>query len=584
MKKITKGIFSVLMVFIMLLSYVVPIKNVVAISYGEGENLLKMDINNDLGFTITGVTVNSYNWTDPDDEFYSNNKQFHIVINVSGNETTGDKVPRVQYGSNWNNYIVASTQHNGNNHSFVLDVNDTEGQGFLGLSLEEEEKEQNNNNENNNNNNQNNEEDHGPHFDGKAYLIWSCKDGGVCIHYFDDIPNFDDGASTFYLESDIKDDQTGETFDINAKYKGWSTVDKFDNWVQKYKEFKKIQGEIDWSLVDPKDIVGDPLDMREYEEQAIKAGACTKENTPQDDFESCVDGFVLTKNIWSARAQLQPLPDEPTDNNAYVSYGDRNFKVVIYNNKYKGVSIGDLSELSYYPAYYTNPFIRQDQFDISGTSKDNPTVIDSILLEKTVKIKTLNYNSFDISKIEALDVPSNAVSITKENGEWRLVFSSNFYDNVVFKVTDSKGGTEYFRVNRYTISGYLRFVDNKPTISADFYFDRNKSYTDFNVVAKIIYRDGKTKRVNLSAIDGIDDGLGNITPGYEADEQASQEFANSGKGLKKSTFEYKLNEGEDRTISKVYLNVEYKGSTNNNYAGAFSGSGNGVEINFGEEE
>ena len=37
-------------------------------------------------------------------------------------------------------------------------------------------------------------------------------------------------------------------------------------------------------------------------------------------------------------------------------------------------------------------------------------------------------------------------------------------------------------------------------------------------------------------------------------------------------------------ISKVYINVEYKGSTSTNYAGAFTGSGKGVEITVGEEE
>ena len=37
-------------------------------------------------------------------------------------------------------------------------------------------------------------------------------------------------------------------------------------------------------------------------------------------------------------------------------------------------------------------------------------------------------------------------------------------------------------------------------------------------------------------------------------------------------------------ISKIYINVENKGSTDTNYAGAFAGSGEGVLINVGGEE
>ncbi|MBR3161729.1 MAG: hypothetical protein IKF19_03265 [Bacilli bacterium] len=424
----------------------------------------------------------------------------------------------------------------------------------------------------------------GQPFDGKAYLIWSCENGGVCYHHFTNIPNFDDGKSAFYKASDTKDDRTNEAFKVDAKYKGWATDNIFNNWVALYKTFKNIEGDIDWTTVNPQDIIGDPLDMRQYEEQAISAGVCTREGVEREEFEHCVDEYVISQGIWSLRARLQPLPDEPTDNNAYVSYGDRNFKVVIYNDNYKGIAIGNLTELSYYPAYYTNQFVRQDQFDISGTSKSKPTIVDSILLEKTVTIKTLNYNSFSISKIEAIGVPNNAVTISKTNDEYKLVFTSNFYDNVLFKVTDSNGGVEYFKVHRYTIDGNLRHMNNKPTIVADFYFDRNKTYTDFNITAKILYKNGTTKNKKMTAVKEIDDGLGNIIREYEVDEQSQGEFGVFGKGLKRSTFTYELNQGEEETISKVYLNVEYKGSTSTNYAGAFTGAGKGVEIDFGEGE
>lgn len=85
----------------------------------------------------------------------------------------------------------------------------------------------------------------------------------------------------------------------------------------------------------------------------------------------------------------------------------------------------------------------------------------------------------------------------------------------------------------------------------------------------------------MEASFGVDDGLGNVTPAYEVDEEDSE--YNKGKGLKKSTFEYSLSQGGKETIQKVYINVEHKGSTDTNYAGAFTGSGKGVELSFGEE-
>lgn len=425
----------------------------------------------------------------------------------------------------------------------------------------------------------------GDHFDGKAYLIWSCKNGGICFKHFDNIPNFDDGNSTFYKASGIIDDRTGEAFDVKASYKGWSTDAKFNNWVNAYKTYKGIEENenIDWSKVDPKDMIGDPIDVREYEDQTIKDGTCSKQTMAQDEFEACVDRYVASLGKWTARAQLQPV-GEPTDNNAYVSYGDRNFKVVVYNSKYKGITIGDLSDLNYYPAEWSNPFIRQDQYDISDTTKEKPTYVNAVLLEKTLNIKALNYNGFEIVKLEALDVPSDAVSISKANGEWKLVFSSNFYDNVVFKATDNKGEVSYFAVKRSTVDAWINNVDNTPHLYAEVYYDRNNTYTDFNLSANITYKDGTTEKVKLTHYNKVDDGLGNISEVNEEDQE-NPKFGPAGKGLKKAVFVYKLPNGKSgKDIKKAYINVEYKGSTSKKYAGAFAGSGKGILANIYQEE
>ncbi len=606
-KKLPKMVMALTMVFAMILSYfVMPITTVIALTHGEGEKFITVDIANNLGFTITSATINSYNWTNAQDEYHSNNDQYHIVINVTGNESTGDKVPEIQYGGNWNEYINSSTQVEENNYSFVVDVNlsgvvgePREALSFLGLSIVEKvitpepEQGQNSGNDPHPGQNPGNDPEQlepGFSFDGKAYVIWSCG-SGVCYHYFDNIPSFAGGNSTFYKNTEVTADNNNSiTFDVKAKYQGWALKDKFLTWVNSYKTKNNITGEIDWTHVNPEDIIGNnPPHMEEWEEKAISSGVCTRPTTEDAPsrmaFESCVDQYYIDESGELPFIKLRPV-GEPTDNNAYVSYGDRNFKVVIYNDKYKGITIGDLSDLNYYPAEWANPFIRQDQFDISGTTKEKPTYVNSILLEKTLNIKTLDYNGFEITKIEALDVPSDAVSISKVNGEWKLVFSSHFYDNVVFKATDSNGDVSYFAVKRSTVDAWINNVEGAPHLYAEVYYDRNNTYTDFDLTAKIIYKDGKTEKVQLTHYNRVDDGLGNIAEVDEVDQEYS-EYGESGKGLKKAVFIYKLPNGKtDRDIKDAYINIEYKGSTETSYAGAYAGSGKGILANIyhGEDE
>ena len=107
------------------------------------------------------------------------------------------------------------------------------------------------------------------------------------------------------------------------------------------------------------------------------------------------------------------------------------------------------------------------------------------------------------------------------------------------------------------------------------------------MTAVIVYRDGSEKTVTLEPVKAIDDGLGNISYVWETDEQIgdpNDPNIPKGKGLKKACFQYKLNEGEDREIKKAYMNIEYKGSTSTNYAGAYSGSGKGTLANIYDPE
>ena len=598
LNKMPKKIVAFALVAVMLLGYILPITQVMAGEYGEGDITIRVNIQNNTSATLESATINSFAWVSDQDVFKTSDGKYHIVIGVSTNELTGDKIPDIIYGGNWSSYINKGTFTEEYGYSFVIDIDldgataeELETHNFLDLQVQlndpQPDPPQQDPQPGGDNPGPGGGEHHEEeiHFDGKAYVLWSCGNG-VCYHYFDDIPDFNDGKSKFYRASDevIADNDSTKSFDVGAKYKGWYTKEGLETWVEDYE--LATGHAVNWATLDPEVVLGEPeQNVGQYEPGAIAAG-CEK---PADDahwsewdvFEACVNHYAATQGkIWTH--QLQPL-EEPQYPNAYVSYGDRNFKVVIYNDDYKGISYGNLSDLNYYPSQWANAYLMRDHFDISETTKENPTGIPAILLESTLNIKALGYNGFEITKIEALDVPEKAVTITKANDEWKLVFNSNFYDNVVFRATDSEGKEYYFQVGRYTIDGWIRGEGNHGVLTADFYFDKNDSYEDFNLTAKILYKDGTEKNVTLTAVDRIDDGLGNITEEFEVSEE---DFRPAGKGLKRAVFEYELAEGEDRKIQDVYITAEYKGSTKTHYAGAYAGSGKGVLANIyhGEDE
>ena len=146
----------------------------------------------------------------------------------------------------------------------------------------------------------------------------------------------------------------------------------------------------------------------------------------------------------------------------------------------------------------------------------------------------------------------------------------------MFKITDTDNGESYIQIKRYTIDAWIRDGD---TLSADFYFDREKSYEEFEITAKIIYNDGTVENVKLEAVETFLDALGNPIHNYEADQEES-EGPFQGKGLKQAVFEYNLGPNAAKRVKDIYLNAEYKGSNASTYAGAYTGSGEGTPANI----
>ena len=365
-----------------------------------------------------------------------------------------------------------------------------------------------------------------------AYLVWSC-DNKICYRLVSGLSN----NVTFVKDSDlVANNDPTKTFDVHAEAKFFAS----------YTDFNSKKAEIDANSVSINSLIGE-------------------------------DGIDY------------PPVGEPTSNNAYTSYGNRSFKVTIYGSNYRGITLGSLSDLTYYTSAWTDPLARVESYDISGTTKDNPTDIETILLEPIVNIKALAYNGFTITGIEALDVPDGAVVITKDGDNYKFNFKSHFYDNVVFKVTGSDNKVFYMRINRVVLSTLNKKMVYPPNIGSfdlftDFYFDRLTSYSNYILKAKIEYKDGTTKIVNMVNAMHIDNGFGDYTDDYEVDEEIAEKHIGptNGKGLKRSTYKYTFPNGEIKRVDKVYITVEKVGSAEGSYAGTFSGSGKGLVITFEE--
>lgn len=365
-------------------------------------------------------------------------------------------------------------------------------------------------------------------FDGNPTLVWSCGTA-VCYHKFTGV-----SGTSFVDASTVTDDRdSSKKFDVNAQTKGFVPTIRFES-----------------------------------KKSAIDAG------------ELAIDKIIGPDGI------DYPPVGEPQENNAYVSYGDRAFKMIIYNEDYRGLTLGSLNDLAYYPYDWANVFERRENYDISGTTKENPTEVLALLLQKTININKLNYNLFNIDSIEPLDVPEGAVEVEpvtsgEKAGSYNITFNSNYFNKVVFKATDSSNNEYYFMVNRRTIDPYIDVNPNtgEGKIITEVFYDNHYGHDDFEVIAKIVYKDGTSKVVRQTAIPYGDAKIMGFEEGLEFDDENPPDSGvpqtDRGRGIKRTKYAYTTTRDELKKVDKIYINVEHAGSSNTFYSGNFSGSGKG---------
>ena len=406
-------------------------------------------------------------------------------------------------------------------------------------------------------------------------LIWDCDDH-VCYHEYGDLAT--DGTTNYFNESTATDDAgSGNTFSVvnnTSENIDFALKDDFDSWQADYKDWKGYATgvAIDWTEVKAEYILDG---YASYFEETECSSATDK--------ESCVDDYTSNNGISDLikfGISLNPIWGGG-GNNSWLTFADRNFKVMMYNDDFRGVTLGDISSLTYVPQSW-DPTKFADSIDISDTTASNPAVLETVLLENTVKITSSGYNSFEIASIEPVDstISSSAISTSVSSGEATIIFGSNFYDHEIFKITDTSGNAYYLRIARLAVTGEARKNPDGEVeeINAAMFYKTAKTCSDYEVFALIEYENGSKKRVTMEPVSSFMNDLGAIIGICEEDYTLSG-FATS---LDRGHYTYDLSSITNTGIKGVYFYAQNEGSTNTSYAGSYSGSGRGLYYELGD--
>ena len=277
--------------------------------------------------------------------------------------------------------------------------------------------------------------------------------------------------------------------------------------------------------------------------------------------------LLSTQDKWSGlKNVLDNLNDEelhstspdPTGakngKNSISTNGDRGFRLTIYNeNNYFGiVNATSPEDLEYYPDFWNADF-HNPELDISGTTAEKPAILNSYLLEDTIKLKDTSGNDIPADDIAIVDnTPIEAVTIT--NG--KIKFNSNYYDQVLLSIK----GEYYLLVTRIVVNSeghvYVPATDTN----------------EYEVYAHYTLKNGSKVSLKL--------------------ERAAASDRDGGKNLKVRA--YKISNSDSDKVSfvggptnakfptEVIYTIVKSGSSTTNFAGTLAGHGKGTGYIFSE--
>ena len=419
-------------------------------------------------------------------------------------------------------------------------------------------------------------EDHFSNFDGTAYVVWACgeNDSKICMHKITEIDN--ETSDTDYRAASTITDMLGHTdreghpltfdkFGFYGGIRGTAISEDLENWVKaRTGNDEATVVDFDWDGLSEDElhefVYG--INKGDYEARLIENGDCSADMS-EEELHGCVDEYFDNNGLSESRGVLLQPVGEPTGNNSYTSYGDRNFRLTIYGERYKALELGNMQNLYYIPNYYDSETFKT-AIDISGTTAEAPTTLDAFLLEDKVSLKASALGGLEIASIVALDVPEDAVTVSLREGSYELTFSSNFYDDVVFEITDTDGNTYYVEIVRSVLSANIE----RDGVYVKLYFDAETSWDDYEVLATYAYRDGSTVQKVMENAGRVPI---NISDWLDANE------GEGGQNLKVATF--KIDEEDvDDLVEGIYFNVRKVSDSDEVYAGTLTGSGRGIYV------
>ena len=372
------------------------------------------------------------------------------------------------------------------------------------------------------------------------YVVWDC-DGEVCVSDAITVNNGVEGSGgivtyepNYIKASDVVDSAKNKTIDPSTV----TNANKGATGITKWYIYEGLSAD---DITDLRSKTWEELDIAIHED-GYSAGI---------DPTGGNDGF-----------------------NSLVHNGDRNYRVIIYNDAvYESLTFNvDPSNYTYYlgkwDPVFTNPTV-----DISGSTKAKPAKYTTYLLEDTLKFSAGEINKEAITSVKVLDVPNKGVTLTKSGDEYTVKFKSNYYSKVILEITGSNGGKYYLQVNRSFINS--GFSGGEKKFIAEFIYPSDTAYTDYDVIATITKKDGtiETKKLTAFALTDWDE----LAAGPE---QVTKLVWDAGVGLKKTGYAI----AATADMKNIEITVTQKDATSSTtYGGTFGGYGKGVELDNVED-
>lgn len=380
-------------------------------------------------------------------------------------------------------------------------------------------------------------------FNGNAWFIWNCRQGSLCRYKITGLTEAVD---------------TGTDITYTTKYIPASDVTAI---VDEFNVELNLNGLLDLAASTPANELAPYLFV--YDD-------CIKDDHDNPIAKTCIAG-ISGINTWSELqtwwdANITDYDDQknfaidPTGassgNNIISTNGDRSFRATIYDDTdYYGISnASSTTELTYYPEFWNTAFFNP-AYDVSGTSLESPKIIQSFLLEPKVTLKSDDISS-PITSIEVASegVPATAVTITpKGDGKFDIVFNSNYYDKVVFRVTS--GDKSYYAAIARVVVGHD--YERNPVL----YVPLGDS-KEYDLIATYYFADGTEQTYTLEQL-GAGEGGKNLEArgyGFRTEDQGKVDLRPT---------------ATNRVVGVSYTTA-VAGSTADNYKGTLGGSNKGT--------